>query len=371
MQVRVRDIVKIMEEHFPPRLAESWDNSGLQVGSVNEPANRVVVSLDLDKEVLDRAVDEDADMIITHHPFLFKGIKSINYEENTGSLIRTLIKENISLYSAHTNLDSGERGLNQILAERIGLQDIKTLDKSSVDKLYKLVVYVPSGYEQEVRKAINNAGAGYIGNYSDCSFRTKGTGTFTPSDESNPFIGKHGQMEEVTEYRLETVVPQDKLDKVISAMLKAHPYEELAYDIFLMERQGTVYSPGRTGYLTENLSLEQFGQYIKKCLGLEHLRIAGDMDRKVKKIAVVSGAGSSFMWKAKAKNCDVLLTGDLKYHEAMEARAMGIAVVDAGHQGTEDLVVSYLVDLLSKACTASNLDTKMIPVFGKQCIIDI
>ncbi|PKM78675.1 MAG: Nif3-like dinuclear metal center hexameric protein [Firmicutes bacterium HGW-Firmicutes-15] len=371
MQGKVRDIVKIMESFFPVHLAESWDNVGLQVGSYNAPANRVLVALDLDKEVLQYALDQKADMIITHHPLFFTGIKSINYEQSQGSLLKGIIKAGITVYAAHTNLDAGERGLNQILAERIGLHDIKPLDKGHSEALYKLVVYVPIGHEEAVRQAINGAGAGHLGRYTDCSFRTKGTGLFRPLAGSKPFIGHEAILEEVEEYRLETVVPQPRLGKVLQEMLKAHPYEEAAYDIYLLENRGKVFSLGRTGKLAEMMSLQEFCAEVKMSLGLEFLRVVGDMNRSVKNIAVVSGAGASLMSKAQKQRCDVLLTGDLKYHEAKDAEALGIAVIDAGHQGTERIMANYLRDLLNEEKKRRGLDLEVISINGRECIVTV
>jgi dinuclear metal center YbgI/SA1388 family protein len=369
VQVKVKDIVKIIESFFPEQLAESWDNVGLQIGSYRAPVSRVLVALDLDKEVLQYALDQKADMIITHHPLFFTGIKSINYEQSQGSLLKGIIEAGITVYAAHTNLDAGERGLNQILAERIGLQDIKPLDKGHSEALYKLVVYVPIEHEEAVREAIHGAGGGHLGRYTDCSFRSKGTGLFRPLAGSRPFIGREGIQEEIEEYRLETVVTQPGLEKVLQEMVKAHPYEEVAYDIYLLENQGRVFSLGRTGKLACEMSLQEFCNQVKMSLGLETLRVVGDMNQPVKKIAVVSGAGASFISKAQSQACDVLLTGDLKYHEAKEAEARGLAVIDAGHQGTEHIMADYLRDLLKEESKKQGLDLEAISINGRECIM--
>jgi dinuclear metal center YbgI/SA1388 family protein len=249
MLARVKDIIAIMEEHFPLHLAESWDNPGLQVGSRNAAVERLVVALDMDEAVLHYAVENRAGMIVTHHPLFFKGLKKIDYDHMPGRLLAGIVQNNLNVYSAHTNLDAGDRGLNQILAERLGLMDIKPLQPSFVEPLYKLVVYVPAGYENQIREAVSNAGAGHIGRYSGCSFRSQGTGTFIPTEGTNPFIGTTGRLEEVQEYRLETIVGKSKLGQVVSRMLEAHPYEEPAYDLYLLENTGKVFSLGRTGRL--------------------------------------------------------------------------------------------------------------------------
>lgn len=371
MQARVRDIARITEELFPLQLAEKWDNVGLQIGSFQNPVSRVLVALDMDREVLDYAVHQQIEMIITHHPLFFTGFKSINYDETPGSLIRETVKAGITVYSVHTNLDAGERGLNQILAERIGLQDIEPLDKGYSEALYKLVVYVPAGREDMVRQAILAAGAGHIGLYKDCSFRVQGIGSFRPLAGSNPFIGQEGQLQEAEEYRLETIVPQALLEKVRQDMLRAHPYEEAAYDLYRLEKPERVYSLGRAGRLASEINLGQFCDDVKRRLGLEYLRVAGDVKKPVHKIAVVSGAGASFITKALSKGCDALLTGDLKYHEAREAIDAGIAVIDAGHQETERIMSGYLSSLLHDEAAKRGYAVEFISTDNRKCIVTI
>lgn len=371
MLARVKDIVQIIEEYFPVHLAEKWDNVGLQIGSMQYPVRRVLVALDMDQEVLQYAREQEADMVITHHPLLFHGIKSINYDDAMGNLIKGIIDAGITVYAAHTNLDAGERGLNQILAEKIGLNNIKPLDRGYTENLYKLVVYVPAEHEDIVRCAMMEAGAGHIGKYSDCSFRVKGTGSFRPLAGTNPFIGQEGMLQEVEEYRLETILSQSTLDQVQSSMLRAHPYEEPAYDIFRLERTGKVFSLGRTGQLAETITLKELGEQVKTELGLKNLRIAGDMNRPVRKIAVVSGAGASFIKLARNRGCDALVTGDLKYHEAKEAIDLGLAIIDAGHQGTEQIMSSYICSLLQMATRERELQAEAIAFLNSECITTI
>ena len=368
MQARVRDIVDIMESFFPLHLAEDWDNVGLQIGSWQASVSKVMVVLDLDQAALQQAIQRKADMIVTHHPLFLKGIKSINYDQAQGNLVSKIIEAGITVYSAHTNLDAGERGLNQVLAERIGLREIEPLDKGHAERLYKLVVYVPAGHEDTVRQAILKAGAGHWGCYADCSFQSSGIGTYRPLEGSHPFIGREGVMEEVKECRLETIVPQAKLGKTLQAMLQAHPYEEVAYDLYLLENSGPVFSLGRIGQLAAEMSLEEFCVLVKKSLDIEFLRVVGDMERAVKKIAVVSGAGASFMSIARNRDCDALLTGDLKYHEARDAQALGLAIVDAGHQASEEIMSSCLSDLLNEECRQRCLDVDVTYINNQECI---
>ena len=371
MQAKVKDIAQILENLFPLHLAEKWDNVGLQIGSCLNPVSRVLVALDIDNEVLQYGLEQKVDMIVTHHPLFFNGIKSINYDQSQGRLLKGIITAGINVYSAHTNLDAGDRGLNQILAERIGLNHIKLLDKRHTEVLYKLVVYVPVDHESSVRQAILEAGAGHIGMYKDCSFRIKGTGSFRPLEGSRPFIGQQGSLEELDEYRLETVVPQSRLEKVLQKMEQVHPYEEVAYDVYRLEKPCSVFSLGRMGKLSTEMTLQELCLQIKNCLGLGYVRVVGDLKKPVRKVGVVSGAGASFIEKAQQQGCDVLLTGDLKYHEAKDAINLGIAVIDAGHQGTEQIMSSYLCNILREEAQKKGKNIEVVAFINRECIVTI
>lgn len=365
MKPRVKDIIGILERYFPLHLAEDWDNVGLQVGSAGRETEKIAVALDLTHEVLDQARREGAQMIITHHPLIFKGLKNIRTDGPTGSLIRQLIQADISLYTAHTNLDNAPAGLNQVLAEHLGLSDIEPLSLTAAgrrESLYKLVVFVPGTHVEEVRQAINNAGAGFIGRYSDCSYRSAGIGTFKPGTGTKPYLGQPGHLEEVEEYRLETICPSRLLQATLGAMQAAHPYEEVAYDVYRLENQGRVYSPGRKGILPEPMTLGHLARQVSRQLAERGVRVVGDPDRQVQRAAVVSGAGASFIGELFRQPVDVLITGDLKYHEAREAAAHGLAVIDAGHQATEEIAVSYLCRLLQQECAQSGYAATCIPM---------
>lgn len=368
MQVMVKDISRILEAQYPPHLAEKWDNVGLQIGSSQSPVHKIMVSLDLDREILSQAIAQQVDMIITHHPLFFNPIRKIDYEQAQGDLIAGIIKNNINVYAAHTNLDAASRGINQYLAEKLELLDIQLLDQQHIEKLYKLVVYVPVSHEAAVREAIADMGAGHLGNYSHCSFRSSGTGTFLPRAGSNPYIGEPGKLQEVEELRLETIVPQNILEAVISRMKAAHPYEEVAYDLYPLQNQGQSFSLGRIGKLADPVSLQEFCTHVKDRLQLDNLRVVGNWQDNVQKIAIVSGAGASFMSVAKAQGCDLLLTGDLKYHEARDAEAMDLAVIDAGHQGSEQLMAVLVADLLQESCQKLGYDIDISATFAVECI---
>lgn len=373
MKARVKDIAAMMEKHYPLNLAEKWDNVGLQVGSMGREVAKVVVALELDHQVLDQAWQENADLIITHHPLIFKALPNIKVDSPVGSLIRKLIMADISLYVAHTNLDSASKGVNQILAETVGLIDIEPLrlrTAGSYETFYKLVVYVPLTHVDEVRAAISGAGAGSIGNYSDCTFQSPGIGTFKPGPDTHPFIGQTAKLEQVEESRLETICPEPFLKSVIEAMLQAHPYEEVAYDVFKLEKSGTMYSPGRIGRLSQAVSLGKLAEQVQSKLDLPALRLVGATEHLVQKVAVVGGSGASFI-KEIAGQVDVLITGDLKYHEARDAAALGLAVIDAGHQATEELVVQEVCRLLKRESSQAGWQVEYVPIIVGPAWVDI
>lgn len=368
MQAKVIDICRIMEAYYPLYLAEKWDNVGLQIGAMHNTVQKIMISLDLDQEILQQAIGQQIDLIITHHPMFFNAIKKIDYEQPQGELIAGVIRNNLNVYAAHTNLDAASNGLNQHLAEKLGLQEIELFDRQHQEKLYKLVVYVPLSHEAAVREAIGDAGAGHLGNYSYCSFRSQGTGTFLPQAGSNPFIGAAGKLEEVEEMRLESIVPQKLLERVLSRMKAVHPYEEVAYDLYPLQNQGQAYSLGRIGKIAAPVSLQVFCEHVKEKLELKQLRAVGNLSGTVQKIAVVSGAGASFIPAARARNCDLLVTGDLKYHEARDAEALRLAVIDAGHQGTEQIMTALLADILGKSCIEKGLQVNISTAFSPDCI---
>ncbi len=364
MRAKVKDVINMLEGYFPLHLAETWDNSGLQIGSLDKQVQRVLISLDLDTEILEIALQEKADMIITHHPLFFRPLKSIDFDQPEGGLIKSLIKSDISVYSAHTNLDAGELGLSQVLAEMLELQNTAPLDKYKREDLLKMVVFVPVSHFEAVRSAMSKVGAGHIGKYSECSFSTLGHGTFLPGEDTRPFIGEKGRLEKVEEYRLEMVLYKRDLKNVVEALKQAHPYEEAAYDIYHLENEFKLFSMGRKGWLKAPLKLNDLVGLVKQVLQLESIRVAGDMEKEIQSIAVVSGAGASFIDSVVKQDIDVLVTGDVKYHEVKNAVALGLAIIDAGHQGTEQIVSSHLCNLLSASSEKRGFEITFIPGYS-------
>ena len=348
MSVRLESFLKKLEEWAPIRFAEDWDNPGLQVGDRKREINKVMVALTPGEEAVQAAVDQGAELLLTHHPLIFKPVKNINTDSATGRSLLKLAENQISLYCMHTNLDIAAGGVNDVLAEILGLSEIELLADIEEDLCYKVVVYVPVGYEDIVRNAMSEAGAGCIGNYSKCTFQTRGKGTFFPQKNTNPFIGTIGKLEYADEYRLETIVPERFLQKVLAAMLEVHPYEEVAYDVFRLENGERKHGIGRVGTLNEEMTLKDFLAYTGERLHTEHLVYQGDLNKKVKKVALCGGSGISFLQAAKRSGADVYVTGDMKYHDAQAAHELGMCVIDAGHYGTEHPVTKALANFVQQ-----------------------
>lgn len=339
MAVRCGQVIDWMEEWAPRRMAEKWDNVGLLVGAPYREVERVLVALEVTRAVIDEALEQGAQLIITHHPLFLEPIKVLREDTHPAALVNRLIKSGLCLYAAHTNLDVAPGGVNDLLAGLLGLSDTSPLSETGERVLYKVAVFVPVGHEEEVRRALCEAGAGWIGRYSDCAFESQGIGTFRPLEGTNPYIGEIGKLERVSEVRLETVIPGERLDQALRAMLAAHPYEEAAYDIYRLQNRLPGYGLGRVGFLPHPCTLAEFAGMVKERLGVAAVRLAGNPDRRVKKVALCGGSGMSLVSRALRSGADVYLTSDVKHHDALDALAQGLAVVDAGHYGTEQVVV--------------------------------
>ena len=352
--MKLNDLIKKIENKYPLNLAYDWDNVGLLVGDFDNKIKKVLVTLEANESVVEEAIQKNIDLIITHHPFIFRKMNKINTKDLKGRLIHKLIKNDIALYSMHTNFDIAFDGLNDYFMEVMGFENTKILDVTNSETLYKVAVYVPKTHELQVRKVLGDAGAGYIGNYSNCTFNINGIGTFKPEDNANPFIGNIGEIEEFEEIKIETIVPQNLLQKTIDKMIKAHPYEEVAYDIYKLENKGETVGLGRYASIDGQLNLESLCEKIKLKLNMNHIRVVGDLNTKIKKVAVVTGAGSDMVSLAKSKNCDVIITGDVKYHEAQDALDMGMTIIDCGHFDTEDIFKDVMKRFLD---TIENIET--------------
>lgn len=368
MQTTVKDIMDIMEANYPLHLAEEWDNCGLQLGAFGQAVDTVAVALDPSPQIISQARAAQADLLITHHPLFFTPVRTIDFDSLPGRLLKMLIDSKISVYSAHTNLDSADRGINQLLAELFGLHEIEPLPGVNQMPMLKMVVYVPASHYEQVRQAIFSANAGHIGKYDSCSFGVRGTGTFRALEGANPFIGSLNKLEEVEEVRLESVFYESQTKQVIESMMKAHPYEEVAYDIYKLHNHGRSISPGRVGILEPSLELAEFAQQVKSRLSLDMVRVVGRPGQKIRRVAVISGSGASFISRLIKEGFDVLVTGDVKYHEACTARDHGLSIIDAGHQGMEQVMVEMVAEMLRKETKRLGSLCKIIGLYEENCM---
>ncbi|CAH2213685.1 Nif3-like dinuclear metal center hexameric protein [Tepidibacter aestuarii] len=359
----VKDVIKIFENKYPKSLAYNWDNIGLIIGDQMSKVEKILVTLEATQAVIDEAVENKVDLIITHHPFIFKGLKKINTSITKGNDIYKLIKNNISVYSAHTNFDIAYDGLNDEIVKRLDLKDVLVLDTTYDQKLYKIAVYTPVSHQDCIRKAMADMGCGNIGKYSDCSFTFNGVGRFKPLNDSKPYVGVQNEIEIVEEVKIESICKESNLKQAINNIIKAHPYEEVAYDIYELKNTGKKYGLGRIGKLKNTMKFEELSENVKKYLNIKSLRATGNLKEDVNKVAIVSGSGSEFIIKAHSMGADVLITGDVKYHDAQNALELGIKLIDAGHFGSEnifsDIVLQYLqkeFDSIEILKSKSNID---------------
>ncbi|KOP83474.1 hypothetical protein AMS60_13860 [Bacillus sp. FJAT-21945] len=356
-KVNGHEIIQLFEQFSPKSYAMEGDKVGLQIGRLNKPIENVMIALDVLEEVVDEAIEKNVQLIIAHHPPIFRPLKAIATETPAGKIIEKLIKHNIAVYAAHTNLDVASGGVNDMLAEALQLTDTEVLYPTYETKLKKLVVYVPEENAEELKHALGNAGAGAIGNYSHCSFSSTGIGQFLPGEGTNPHIGQTGKLEMVKEERIETIFPEHFEKRILSAMFKSHPYEEVAYDIYSLENKGEILGLGRIGDIPE-MSLAEFASHVKRCLDVKGVRVVGDMADKVKRVAVLGGDGNKYFTSAKFKGADVYVTGDMYYHVAHDAMMMGLNIVDPGHN-VEKVMKKGVAKQLEKMCKEKGYDVSI------------
>lgn len=338
----VRDVYNYIDEIAPFDTAMDFDNCGMLVGNYSEVINKVLLSLDITPDVVKEAKKLGANLIISHHPVIFNPIKRLD----SNSVPYLLAKNGISAICAHTNLDMADCGVNTALADLLGIKDREGLSVYKSKNYNKVVVFTPTDYTDSIKCAMTLSGAGTLGDYCGCSFQTEGQGSFLPMEGAKPFLGKVGEYENVIEDRLEMVCPKGKTDSVTEAMLKAHPYEVPAYDIFETSAIKEDVCCGIIGNIESEMLPKDFAQHVKVSLNCNGVRyIPGK--RKINKVAFCSGAGGDLIYKAVKKGADAFVTGEIKHHEILSAMAAGVTVVDAGHFCTEDVVIDPLLKMLS------------------------
>ncbi len=345
--MRVQEICSMVDDLAPPGLAYEWDRCGLSVGHPEAQVSCVMVALTVTRAAMLEAEKKGAQMIVSHHPLIWEPLKSLRMDHPGTALCVDLAKAGVACYSAHTNLDLTAGGVNDVLAARLGLEDTVPLLPARHVAQVKLVTFVPPSHLDAVRDAVCSAGAGIIGEYSHCSFSTPGIGTFTPGAEATPHSGQKDSLNREDEIRLEVLLSVPRLAGVLAAMKTAHPYEEVAYDLVSLGNTDSSVGLGVRGSLSKETTLETFAAFVRKALGVPHVRIVGRRGRPVHTVGVIGGSGGGDI-SSIGKDVDVFVTGDVKYHDAQDAVERDLAVIDAGHAGTEKCIVPVLAAHLRK-----------------------
>jgi dinuclear metal center YbgI/SA1388 family protein len=344
-------------ELAPEKWAEEWDNVGLMVGTMKKPVRKIALALDPEPEVVRGAIEEGADLLLTHHPLIFKPIRSLEPDRGAGEALCLAIESGLAIYSLHTNLDLAPGGMAEFLGRKLGLKNLTPACIRGREQLYKLVVFVPKDYKEVVRDAMARQGAGWIGNYSDTSFSASGFGTFRPQEGTAPLIGEWGKLAKVEEERLETIVDESAWPKVREAMLEAHPYEEVAYDLYpLAEPKGRALAFARIGTIPP-LPLHSWAEAVAKSLGTQ-VHYAGDPGLPVRKVAVIPGSGGS-LWQGVA-SADCLVTGEIGYHQLLALKQAGRAGIQVGHYSSEACFVELMEEFLAPRVREAGVELTII-----------
>lgn len=357
----VRDVIAIMDQMAPARLAQEWDNSGLQCGNPDWQVKHVMVSLDPSPDVVRAACKKNADMLITHHPLIFRPLKNLVLDTSLGKILDSSIRHRLAIFSAHTNLDSACGGLNDFFAEKIGLHNLSVLEGETEERIVKLVVYVPSESFEDVFQAILETDAGVIGNYTGCTFRQEGIGTFIPGKGARPKIGSVNTPEAVNEFRIETRVRKNRIAGVLAHIRRSHPYETMAYDIYPLFPEQTGHGIGRIGELAKSTALTSLADKIKATFGLSALRVCGAPDMMIKKVAVCTGSGGGLLKRFFSTDADVYISGDLKFHDARNAEINHRALIDIGHFVSEAIMIDLVAGRLNSLMREKGLDIRVEP----------
>ena len=346
MSETIGNVISIIEQFAPLGYQENYDNAGLQIGDYKAPVSNVLVCIDITEDVIDEAISKKAELIVSHHPLIFVGIKRLVGNTYVERCITKAIRNNIAIYSAHTNLDAVKQGVNAKIAEKLRLHNTEALHPIEND-LLKLVTFVPTEHAENVRTAIFQAGAGTIGNYDNCSFSMEGTGTFRGNEISNPFVGEKGKQHAEHEERIETILPKHLQKKIIHALLNSHPYEEVAYDLYPIINKNPLVGIGIIGELEKETDEKEFLLQLKKSFNLSIIKHTGFLGKKISKVAVCGGAGSGYLKYAIHAGADIFISGDFKYHDYFNAENK-IVIADIGHYESEFFTKELFYDILTK-----------------------
>lgn len=350
--MRLQELIAALEALAPPALAESWDNTGLLLGDRAAEVSRALTCLTLTPDVAAEAVAAGAQLVVAHHPLLFKPVQRLTADTVEGRTILTLLRAGVAVYSPHTAWDNAPQGINQQLAELCELQEIEPLRRSLASDQVKLVTFVPRDSLERVQRALWDAGCGIIGDYRECSYVLHGTGTFFGGEETNPAVGSAGRLEHVEEARLEVVCPTNRMVVAVAALRSAHPYEEPAFDVYPLQSLPGDAGAGRCGRLPQAMTLGGLAALIQQRLPSPGLQFAGDPQRKIERLGIACGAAAEFWKDAQRAGCQALLTGEARFHAALECREAGFGLIVAGHYATERHGMERLAALLAERCPA-------------------
>jgi dinuclear metal center YbgI/SA1388 family protein len=342
----VAEIASALNQFAPIQAAAEWDNVGLLLGDRSSPVERVMTCLTVTPDVVEEAAREGVHLIVSHHPILFRGAKQLTADRGDGRLVLPLARAGIAVYSPHTAFDNCPGGINDILCRRLGISNAVPLRPREGVREFKLAVYVPDSDLAQVSDALFEAGAGVIGQYSQCSFRIAGKGTFFGSGETNPAVGQKGRREEVEEWRLEVVIPEAKVAGAVRAMRAAHSYEEPAFDIYQL-KAGLSGGEGRIGELERPTTVDELAGRVKSVLAAPSVQVIGDLSRTVRRVAVACGAAGEYLSDSIRSNADTFLTGEIRFHDALAAHSAGIGVLLPGHYATERPGIEELAEKLA------------------------
>ena len=348
-QPTVADVALHIERIAPLAYQEHYDNAGLLVGQASWPVRAVLLALDVTPEVVEEAVEQGANLIVAHHPLIFSGLKRLTGQNYVQRAVMTAIKHDVAIYAAHTNLDSAPQGVSHAIAQRLGLQRTQVL-RQQRNGLLKLVTFVPHEHLENVRAVMFTAGVGHIGNYDCCSFGVEGHGTFRALADANPFVGKAGELHTEPETRLEVIVPRHRLSAAVRALVQAHPYEEVAYDIIPLENPNPEVGLGLVGELPQAMPVGAFLQMLKTRFDAAALRHTAPIGETVRRVAFCGGSGAELLSDALAQQADVFITSDIKYHQFFDADGR-IMLVDIGHYEIEHCTIDLLFEHLTKKFT--------------------
>ncbi|TCC93751.1 Nif3-like dinuclear metal center hexameric protein [Pedobacter frigiditerrae] len=340
--MKLAEITNFLEKIAPLNYQEDYDNAGLIVGNANDEVHAALVALDCTEQIVDEAITKNCNLIITHHPIVFKGLKKFNGKTYVERVVLKAIKNNIALYAIHTNLDHVAHGVSGEICKRLGIQNAKILAPKN-NLLKKLVTFCPIAQADGVRNALFVAGAGDIGNYSECSFNTEGTGTFKGGQGANPFVGEVGEQHLEAEIRIETIFKVQDERKVLLALLENHPYEEVAYDIYALTNKLDNVGAGMIGWLPQEMDNVDFLNLVKQNMKVKVIRHTALLPKRVKKVAVCGGSGSFLLKDAIAAGADAFITADFKYHEFFDAEQK-LVICDIGHYESEQFTSNLLID---------------------------